>query len=118
MVIRYFYYYWYSESYSLEKWLNPYNPTSSEISNVKEQTTVRMKKPKLQRRKSKVVGPPTREQLQALKEVLGLKRGSLQYKKRGAGVYLVTYEHGKYRWHHLGSWIQLKEKLETESSAE
>ena len=64
------------------------------------------------------VAPPTKEQLQALKEALGLKEGSLQYKKRGQGVYHVLYNEGKYRWCHLGSWIQLKEKLETENSVE
>ena len=116
MMVRHFYT-WFSERDSLEKWFSLYNPASSENSNVKEQTSVRMEKPKLGRRKLKAVGPPTREQLQALKEVLGLKQGSLQFKKRGAGVYRVLYDEGKYRWHHLGSWIQLKEKLETKNSA-
>ena len=64
----------------------------------------------------KVVAP-TREELQRLKEVLGLSRGSLQFKKRGQGIYLVTYEHGKHVWKHLGQWNQLKEKLPQEISS-
>lgn len=110
MAIRQFYA-WSSGSYSLEKWLSPYSSASLENPNVKEQTTVRMKKPELQRHKSEIVDPPTREQLQALKEVLGLENGSLQFKSRGAGVYLVTYEDGKHVWRHIGLWIQLREKL-------
>jgi hypothetical protein len=62
------------------------------------------------------VEPPSREELQRLKEVLNIEKGSLQFKRRGSGIYLVTYEHGKYCWRHLGSWIQLKEKLERENS--
>ena len=114
MAIRQFYV-WSSESYRLEKW---HYPASLEDSDVEEQTTVRIKKPKLQKHKSEVVDPPTREQLQALKEALGLKKGSLQYKKRGEGVYHVRYIERKYRWIRIGLWTELREKLETENSVE
>ena len=73
---------------------------------------------KPQKAKTASVDPPTREELQRLKEVLGIEKGSLQYKKRGQGIYHVLYNEGKYRWAHLGSWIRLKEKLETENSLE
>ena len=119
MAIRQFYIWfwsWSPESYCVEKQFNLYETASLDNSNVKEQTTVKTKKPKLQKQKSEFVDPPTRQQLQALKEVLGLKEGSLQYKKRGQGVYHVVYNQGKYRWRHLDSWIRLKEKLETENS--
>lgn len=55
---------------------------------------------------------PTRHQLNKLKEALGLEEGSLQYKRKGDGVYLVHYQDGKHKWTHLGSWPELKEKLE------
>jgi len=64
------------------------------------------------------VGPPTREELCRLKEVLGISEGSLQFKKRGQGIYAVTYEHGKHVWKHVGSWIQLREKLGLERAVE
>ena len=59
-----------------------------------------------------VVDPPTREQLHKLKEALGLDSGSLQFKRRGRGIYHVCYEQGKHRWYFIGSWLDLKEKLQ------
>ena len=56
--------------------------------------------------------PPRREQLNKLKEALGLDVGSLQYKKRGQGVYHVLYDEGKHKWRFIGSWLDLREKLQ------
>lgn len=58
------------------------------------------------------VEPPSREELQRLKEVLGISQGSLQYKKRGQGIYHVVYAEGKHHWNHLGSWKELRQKLD------
>jgi len=55
---------------------------------------------------------PTKEQLHKLKEVLGLGKGSLHYKKGGHGIYQVTYckTTKKYLWTRIGSWPELKAK--------
>jgi len=58
------------------------------------------------------VEPPSREELQRLKEVLGISQGSLQYKKRGQGIYHVVYAEEKHHWNHLGSWKELRQKLD------
>jgi hypothetical protein len=55
---------------------------------------------------------PTREDLARLKDALGIRKGSLQFKRKGLGVYNVIYGEGKYTWHFLGSWSKLKETLE------
>jgi hypothetical protein len=73
------------------------------------ETTQRRRKPKSLEQQ---VEPPTHKQLAQLRDARGIREGSLQFKKRGAGVYQVQYEHGKYRWVHLGSWIDLKQQLE------
>jgi len=56
---------------------------------------------------------PTKEELERLKEALGLDKGSLHYKKRGDGIYHVTYDSAakKHRWTRLGSWPELRGKL-------
>ena len=62
---------------------------------------------------------PSREELEALKRVLGLEKGSLQYKRKGDAVYLVTYdpETKGHKWKKLGSWSELKAAyLEGENS--
>lgn len=56
--------------------------------------------------------PPTREDLTRLKETLGIRKGSLQFKRRGSGVYNVIYGEGRYSWQRIGSWPELKETLE------
>ena len=107
VLIRQFY--WYSGD-SPEKSYYPYitfnrnNPTLPENGKKSERL--------------EAVEPPGRERLQALKEVLGLKEGSLQYKKRGQGIYHVVYSEGKHQWIHIGSWVQLREKLDLESAVE
>jgi len=57
---------------------------------------------------------PAKEDLQQLKEALELKEGSLHYKRRGQGIYHVVYDPAtkKHRWTYLGSWPQLKPKLQ------
>ena len=70
----------------------------------------------LKKAKAVKVATPTREELQLLKEVLGISQGSLQFKKRGQGIYLVIYNNGKHVWTHLGRWNQLKEKLQKKKS--
>ena len=96
----------------------PYYPMVPSLERSESHPVVRIKNPKPQKAKTMNVEPPSREELQRLKEVLGISQGSLQYKKRGQGVYHVLYNEGKYRWRHLDSWVQLKEKLEPESSVE
>lgn len=91
----------------------PYYPRVQSLERSESHSAVRTKNPKPQKAKTVNVDPPGKGDLQRLKDVLGVKKGSLQYKKRGAGVYLVVYNQGKYTWRHVGSWIQLKEKLET-----
>ena len=56
---------------------------------------------------------PTRRELEALKKALGISKGSIQYKKRGDGIYLVTYNPSKkgYDWNHLGRWSELKKLI-------
>jgi len=62
---------------------------------------------------SNIEPSPSKEQLRRLREILEIKKGSLQYKKRGCGVYHVKYGNdGKYRWTYIGSWTDLKEKIE------
>ena len=53
---------------------------------------------------------PQKEDLDALKEVMNIERGCLQYKKRGDGVYLVKYDSEKkgYVWTLLGRWVDLR----------
>jgi len=58
------------------------------------------------------VDPPNRDQLNKLREILGIASGSLQFKKRGLGVYRVEYQNGKYLWTHIGCWSELKQRLE------
>ena len=58
------------------------------------------------------IEPPTKEQLQSLREALGLDVGSLQFKRRGMGIYHVVYNKGKYKWRFIGSWSDLKQKVE------
>lgn len=66
-----------------------------------------------QREDVRTLEPPTQEQLKALKKALGLTHGSLQYKKRGDGIYHVVWNKDtkKHEWIHLGSWLELKAKL-------
>jgi len=56
---------------------------------------------------------PSRRELEALKKALGITKGSIQYKKRGDGIYLVTYNPSKkgYDWNHLGRWSDLKKLI-------
>ena len=56
---------------------------------------------------------PSRRELEALKKALGITKGSIQYKKRGDGIYLVTYNPSKkgYDWNHLGRWSELKKLI-------
>lgn len=101
---------WPSDSYCSERRLNFYKSTSTENFTVKDQTTATPEK--LQRHKLQVVDPPSREELQRLKELLGISEGSLQFKRRGFGVYHVVYSEGKHNWNHLGTWKKLKQKLD------
>lgn len=91
----------------------PYRPIGKSLERPSGHATVRTNS---QKAKTVNVDPPTREELQQLKEMLGIEKGSLQYKRRGAGIYLVTYERGKHVWKYLGSWIRLKEKLKEKIS--
>ena len=115
MVIRQFYR-WHSEGYSLDEWrypsiasranVNSYNSPLLGQSNVGAQLQTHKVE------KLEAVEPPTREQLGKLKGMLGIEKGSLQYKKRGQGVYHVIYSEGKHNWNHLGTWKELKQKLD------
>lgn len=58
------------------------------------------------------IEPPTKDQLHRLKEALGFDVGSLQFKRRGMGIYHVVYNEGKYKWRFIGSWLDLKEKIQ------
>jgi hypothetical protein len=56
---------------------------------------------------------PSKEDLDKLKYALGIEKGSMQYKKRGDGVYLATYnsERKGYDWKRLGTWTELKSHI-------
>ena len=96
----------------------PYYPMVPSLERSESYSVARTKNPKPQKPETVNVDPPTREELRRLKEVLGVEKGSFQYKSRGQGIYLVTYEHGRHHWKHVGSWIQLREKLDSESTVE
>lgn len=89
----------------------PETPIFSTREPIRTQPIVNKPSPRRQGRKFRSnIDPPTKEQLHKLKEALDIGKGSLQYKKRGQGVYHVTYENGKYQWQYLGSWSELKGK--------
>jgi hypothetical protein len=56
---------------------------------------------------------PSKEDLDKLKYALGIEKGSMQYKKRGDGVYLAVYNSEKkgYDWKHLRTWEDLKSRI-------
>lgn len=62
---------------------------------------------------------PSREDLDALKKALNISKGSLCFKLRGRGIYLVRYDQGSKRrvWKHLGPWEDLKRKAELKEKA-
>jgi len=96
-------------AWPLEEQTCYYVPRTQNNSTNVEATTPQ---PQMVRLEKSEVSPPTKEQLQALKEALGLEEGSLQYKKRGQGIYAVLYSEGKHHWNHLGSWKELRQKLD------
>jgi len=53
---------------------------------------------------------PSKEDLDMLKEILGIEKGCPQYKERGDGVWLSVYdrETKKKRWTKIGSWSDLQ----------
>jgi len=53
---------------------------------------------------------PTKEELEQLREVLKIEKGSLSYKS--GSVYNIVYQNKKHVWNCLGSWLVLKEQLE------
>ena len=84
-------------------------------------TNVETRNPQSQKYRSSNEGklnPPSKEELLRLRDVLGIEKGSLQFKRRGLGIYHVVYSEGRHRWDHLGSWKELKEKLDIESAVE
>jgi hypothetical protein len=96
-------------------WGRPYDyeaPTFLSKESVRTKPVVNKPSPRKHRRKTVNIDPPSREELNKLKEVLSLDVGSLQYKKRGQGIYHVVYAEGKHKWRFIGSWIELKKKLE------
>ena len=99
---------WRSENYLLDEWRYP---SITKRTNVNSHSSSSLEPQRHRLEKSEDV-PPTKEQLQAMKEILGLDRGSLQYKKRGRGLYHVVYDGGRHHWKHLGSWKELKDKLD------
>jgi len=46
-----------------------------------------------------------------------VEKGSMQYKKKGDGVYLAVYNAEKkgYDWNHLGSWTDLRNLIYQEA---
>ena len=111
LVALHFIYTWPME----EPWRTyPYHSIERSLERSESRATNRINPEKAEALK---VVAPTREELQRLKEVLGISLGSLQFKERGQGIYLVTYENGKHIWKHLGRWNHLKEKLEEKTSS-
>jgi len=53
---------------------------------------------------------PSKEDLDMLKQILGIEKGCPQYKERGDGVWLSVYdrETRKKRWTKIGAWSDLK----------
>ena len=99
-----------------EPWQHPYNLGTS-LEHSESHAVARTRKPKRQKAETSTIDPPTKQELAQLKEALEIERGSLQYKRRGAGIYHVVYKAGKHRWKHVGSWIELKERLEEKISS-
>jgi hypothetical protein len=60
---------------------------------------------------------PSREDFDILKRALGVEKGSLQYKARGDGIYLVTYnrETKGRDWTLVGTWSDLKNLIYQEA---
>lgn len=56
---------------------------------------------------------PSQEDFYMLKKALGIEKGALQHKKKGDGIYLVTYNKEKkgYDWKRLGTWSELRKHL-------
>ena len=90
----------------------PYYPVKGSLEYSQSNQILRTNDLNPQKDETVSVAPPTREELQRLKDVLGIKKGSLQYKQRGAGVYCVVYSRGKHCWERLGGWKELKQKLD------
>jgi len=85
---------------------------SSEADEVLEQKKPSEEAPTLDKATKAQLDKPTKEALDRLKEVLGLTEGSVAY-KHGA-VYSVQYDRltKRHKWQRLGSWSELRQKLE------
>lgn len=62
---------------------------------------------------------PSKEDLNLLKQALGISKGTLVFKPRGQGIYHVTYDPDTKRrpWKHLGTYQVLKHEAELKAKA-